>query len=75
MPSISGMTMSVNSSWNGSSRSRRYAASPLFVVGDLEAGALQRLDQEPAHVVVVFGKQDLRHRRLTDPMAQEGLIP
>jgi uncharacterized protein (UPF0218 family) len=28
---------------------------------DLKTGVFQRLDQEPAHVVVVFGEEDLVH--------------
>jgi hypothetical protein len=34
---------------------------------DLKTGIFQRLDQEPAHVVVVFGKEDLVHGEKTNP--------
>jgi hypothetical protein len=30
-------------------------------MGDVVTGGLQRLDQEPPHVVVVFGQQNLAH--------------
>jgi hypothetical protein len=51
----------------GEQELERLFAQPLVggqavVVGhDVETGILQRLDQEPAHVDVVFGKQDFGH--------------
>src|SRR5438105_15453288 len=59
MPSISGITMSVSSNWNGSSQP--LIGRQAVVVGDdLEAGVLQRLHQKAPHVAVIFGKKDFR---------------